>query len=112
MPLLSVYSARKAAVNAFTEVLALVLEQLKIRVHLVVPGRSPDTSCSEALRGRLTGIPDADVGLFQAFSDGWCEPSPVTPAPDLGDAVGLVATGPVSTFRIAAGADALALLEA
>lgn len=41
LPLLSMYTASKAAVNAFTESMALELAPLGIRVHLVLPGRSP-----------------------------------------------------------------------
>ena len=41
LPLLSVYTASKAAVNAFTESLALELAPLGIRTRLVLPGRSP-----------------------------------------------------------------------
>lgn len=43
LPLLSVYTASKAAVNAFTESLALELQQFNVRVRLVLPGRAPET---------------------------------------------------------------------
>ena len=41
LPLVGVYSASKAAVNAFTEFLSLEVEPLGVRVCLVLPGRSP-----------------------------------------------------------------------
>lgn len=44
LPLLSVYTGSKAAVNAFTESLALELAPFDVRVRLVLPGRSPSTS--------------------------------------------------------------------
>src|SRR5699024_2799254 len=44
LPLVSVYSASKAAVNFFTESMAIELEPHNIRVRLVLPGRSPETS--------------------------------------------------------------------
>ena len=44
LPLLCVYTASKAAVNAFSEVLALELEQFDIRVRVVLPGRAPATA--------------------------------------------------------------------
>ncbi|MBK0052753.1 SDR family NAD(P)-dependent oxidoreductase [Stenotrophomonas sp. S39] len=44
LPLVGVYSASKAAVNAFTEFLSLEVEPLGVRVCLVLPGRSPGTS--------------------------------------------------------------------
>ena len=43
MPLLAVYTASKAAVNAFTESLALELRAFNIRVGLILPGRAPPT---------------------------------------------------------------------
>lgn len=46
LPLLSVYTASKAAVNAFTESVALELAEFGIRVSLVLPGRSPETPFS------------------------------------------------------------------
>ena len=41
LPLLSVYTASKAALNAFSECLALELEPFGVRVKLVLPGRAP-----------------------------------------------------------------------
>src|SRR5699024_12707667 len=43
LPLVSLYTASKAAVNAFTESMAIELAPHGIRVHLVLPGRSPET---------------------------------------------------------------------
>ena len=55
--LLSIYTASKAAVNAFTESLALELEQFNVRVRIVLPGRAPETKfrrqCSVSDAGRL-----------------------------------------------------------
>ena len=44
LPLLSVYTGSKAAVNAFTESLALELAPFGVRARLVLPGRAPGTS--------------------------------------------------------------------
>lgn len=44
LPLVGIYSASKAAVNAFTASLALEMEPFGVRVHLVLPGRSPETA--------------------------------------------------------------------
>jgi NAD(P)-dependent dehydrogenase (short-subunit alcohol dehydrogenase family) len=52
--LLSVYTASKAAVNAFTEPLALELQQFNVRVRLVLPGRAPETRF-----GEIRTTPDA-----------------------------------------------------
>jgi short-subunit dehydrogenase len=42
LPLLSAYTARKAAIEAFSANLALEVEPFGIRVHLVLPGRAPN----------------------------------------------------------------------
>ena len=55
MPLLAVYTASKAAVNAFTESLALELRAFNIRVGLILPGRAPQTRFGENAR-RLVDI--------------------------------------------------------
>ena len=110
LSLLSVYTASKAAVNAFTESLALELEAFNVRVHLVLPGRSPETRFGETARGRMAGIPDAYVGLAQRTFARMQEPSPVTHAADVAEAVWRAATDPAAPLRIAAGADALALV--
>ena len=44
LPLLSIYRASKAAVNALTEAAALELAEFGIRVRVVVPGSAPGTS--------------------------------------------------------------------
>ncbi|WP_367153727.1 SDR family NAD(P)-dependent oxidoreductase [Methylibium sp.] len=43
LPLLSLYTASKAAVNAFTESLAVELAQFGVRVRLVLSGRAQGT---------------------------------------------------------------------
>jgi short-subunit dehydrogenase len=113
LPLLSVYTASKAAINAFTESLALELEQFKVRVHLVLPGRSPETRFGENARGRMQGgIPEAYAGLAQQVFAGWAQSSAVTRASDVAEAVWRAATDATSPIRLVAGADALALVEA
>ena len=53
LPLLSVYRASKAAVNAFTESLALELESFNVQARLVLPGRAPQTRFGENARPRM-----------------------------------------------------------
>ena len=68
LPLLSVYTASKAAVNAFTESLALELEPFGIRVRLVLPGRAPDTQFGNNARARMKdGFPEAYANLAQSI---------------------------------------------
>src|SRR5450830_1191684 len=110
LPLLSVYTASKAAVNAFTESLALELEQFNVRVNLVLPGRAPTTRFGENAQSRMQGaIPEAYAELAQNIFAEWGKPAPVTEAKDVAQAVWSAATDPSSPMRIAAGADALAL---
>jgi NAD(P)-dependent dehydrogenase (short-subunit alcohol dehydrogenase family) len=111
LPLLSVYTASKAAVNAFTESLALELQQFNVRVRLVIPGRSPETRFGENAQPRIQGgIPEAYAALAQSVFAGWAaQSSAVTRALDVAEAVWRAANDPSSPVRIAAGADAVAL---
>lgn len=111
LPLLSVYTASKAAVNAFTEVLALELEPFGVRAHIVLPGRSPETRFGENARSRMQGgFPEPYGDLVQRVFAGWeQDPSPLTRSIDVAEAVWRAATDPSSPMRIPAGADAVAL---
>jgi NAD(P)-dependent dehydrogenase (short-subunit alcohol dehydrogenase family) len=113
LPLLSVYTASKAAVNAFTESLALELEQFNVRVNLVLPGRAPETRFGENAQPRMRGgIPEAYAGLAQSVFARWAQSSEVTRALDVAEAVWRAANDPSCPVRIAAGADAVALAPA
>ena len=112
LPLLSVYTASKAAVNAFTESLALELQQFNVRVSLVIPGRSPETHFGENARPRMQGgFPEAYADLARSVFAGWEQSSVVTRALDVAEAVWRAANDPSSPVRIAAGADAVALAQ-
>ena len=110
LPLLSVYTASKAAVNAFTESLALELEAFDIRVRLVLPGRASDTSFGDNARSRMRdGFPDAYGALVQRVFAGWQEGGPVTRSSDVAEAVWRAATDPSCPMSLPAGADAVAV---
>jgi len=112
LPLLSVYTASKAAVNAFTESLALELRQFNVRVRLVIPGRAPETRFGENARPRMQdGVPEAYADLAQSVFAGWAQSSAVTRPLDVAEAVWRAANDPSSPVRIAAGADAVALAQ-
>jgi NAD(P)-dependent dehydrogenase (short-subunit alcohol dehydrogenase family) len=113
LPLLSVYTASKAAVTAFTESLALELQQFNVRVKLVIPGRAPETRFAEnAQPQRIQGGPEAYAEFAQSvFARMGQSSSAVTRPLDVAEAVWRAANDPSSPVRIAAGADAVALTE-
>jgi len=112
LPMLSVYTASKAAVVAFTESLALELEQFNIRVRVVLPGRAPETRFGENARALMEGgIPEAYGAYAQSVFAKAFESSVVTTAQDVADAVWRAANDPSSPMRIPAGKDAMALAE-
>lgn len=110
LSLLSVYTGSKAAVNAFTESLALELEPFDVRVRLVLPGRAPDTSFGNNARSRMRdGFPDAYSDLVQRVFAGSQEGGPVTHSSDVAEAVWRAATDPSCPMQLPAGADAIAI---
>jgi NAD(P)-dependent dehydrogenase (short-subunit alcohol dehydrogenase family) len=108
LPLVGVYRASKAAVNAFTESLAAEVEPFDIRVRLVLPGRSPETRFSANARQHLHGMDHpAYAPLFERVLASFQDTSvPTTHAPDVAEAIWRAATDPKTPMRIAAGADA------
>jgi len=111
LPLLSVYTGSKAAVNAFTESLALELAPFGVRARLVLPGRAPGTSFGDNARRLVEGSAHAAYaeftqGVFAAVRD---TNSPVTHAQDVAEAVWRAVTDPAAPMRIPAGADSVAL---
>lgn len=111
LPLLSVYTASKAAVNAFTESLALELKPFNVRVNLVLPGRAPETRFGENARTHRMqgGFPDAYAGFAQSVFADRGQSSAVTHALDVAEAVWRAANDLSCPMRLAAGADAVAL---
>jgi short-subunit dehydrogenase len=110
LPLLAVYTASKAAVNAFTESLALELAPLGIRARLVLPGRSPTTRFGENARARMQGdMPGAYQPMWEAVVAAVRGGGPVTLAQDVAQAVWRAVTDPAAPMRIPAGADAEAV---
>ena len=110
--LLSVYTGSKAAVNAFTESLALELAPFGIRTHIVLPGLAPSTAFAQNAMTRMgMNIPEAYAGQAEAvFSYMRQADQPITTPQDVADAVWRAATDPSAPMKIAAGADAVALM--
>lgn len=112
LPLLSVYTASKAAVNAFTETLALELDAFGVRVALVLPGRAPETRFSENARTRMqNGVPEPYVDLAQRIFAQWEQSTEFTHSLDVAQAVWRAANDASCPVRLVAGADALALVD-
>jgi NAD(P)-dependent dehydrogenase (short-subunit alcohol dehydrogenase family) len=113
LPLLSVYSASKAAVESFTESLALELEPFSIRVSLVLPGSAPETRFGENARHLLpNAIPEAYASYARKVFANRGKSAGVTKPQDVAEAVWRAANEASSPVRLVAGADARALSEA
>jgi NAD(P)-dependent dehydrogenase (short-subunit alcohol dehydrogenase family) len=111
LPLLSVYTGSKAAVNAFTESLALELAAFDVRAHLVLPGQAPSTSFGANAKQRLQ-MHEAYAELTENVFAGWAQSTEaLTETGDVAEAVWRAATEPGAPMRIAAGADAVALTK-
>ncbi|MDN7427226.1 SDR family oxidoreductase [Burkholderia sp. AU45388] len=108
LPLVSAYRASKAAVNAFTESMAVELEPFGVRAHLVLPGRAPDTRFSDNARGNMHGFEHEAYADFvgKAVARMLDASGPITHAQDVAEAVWRAATDPSSPMRMPAGADA------
>ena len=113
LPMLSVYTASKAAVEAFTRCLALELKALGIRAQLVIPGRSPETRFGHNAQRLTENMPEAYAGfaqgVFQAMR-GYA--GDITHAGDVAEAVWQAVTDPATPMNLPAGADAVALAAA
>jgi len=110
LPFVATYRASKAAVNAFTESMAVELEPFGVRAHLVLPGRSPETRFRDNAQSHMQGLDHeayADMvnKVFAALQD---TSAPTTRALDVAEAVWRAATDPSSPVRIPASADAVA----
>jgi NAD(P)-dependent dehydrogenase (short-subunit alcohol dehydrogenase family) len=106
--LLSVYTASKAAVNAFSDSLALELEPFGVRVRVVLPGRAPQTAFGDNARARMTeGFPAPYEALAQQVFAQFQADGPITEASDVAEAVWRAATDPACPAHLPAGADAI-----
>ncbi|AOI76450.1 SDR family oxidoreductase [Burkholderia sp. NRF60-BP8] len=108
LPLVSAYRASKAAVNAFTESMALELAPFGVRAHLVLPGRAPGTRFADNARANMHGFEHEAYADFagKAVARMLDASGPITHAQDVAEAVWRAATDPSSPMHIPAGADA------
>jgi NAD(P)-dependent dehydrogenase (short-subunit alcohol dehydrogenase family) len=113
LPLLAAYTASKAALNAWTASLALELEALGVRAHLVLPGRSPETPFGRNAQARMQdAAPEAYAGFLDKVFAGRSGDGPVTHAGDVAEAIWRAATDPAAPLSAPAGADAVAMAPA
>ena len=112
LPLLSVYTGSKAAVNAVTESLARELAPFDVRARVVLPGRAPSTSFGDNARRLMEGSGHPAYAEFtqQVFAAVRDTSTPVTHSQDVAEAVWRAVTDPAAPMRLAAGADAAALM--
>ncbi|RKH66133.1 SDR family oxidoreductase [Corallococcus aberystwythensis] len=117
LPLLAVYTASKAAINAFTESLALELQPFNVRVSLVIPGRSPETPFAQNAQARMRDqgvtVPEAYAdfvrGVFERRSGQQAEP--FTRSLDVAEVIWRAVNDPSCPIRQPAGADAVAMAQ-
>ncbi|MFQ1699888.1 SDR family oxidoreductase [Loktanella agnita] len=114
LPLLATYTASKAAVNAYTECLALELAPLGIRTRLVLPGQAPATHFGAnalALMADADETPEAykpfvDQVMHDFRANAGKEP---TCPEDVVQAIWRAVTDPNCPLLLPAGSDAEAL---
>nr|WP_250813120.1 SDR family oxidoreductase [Neorhizobium tomejilense] len=107
VPALSVYSASKAALNAFTESLALEAAEFGIRAKLVLPGSAPTTGFGKNAVSRMgMQIPEAYTAFVDDYMTKLRSGTEVTTADAVAEAVWRSVTEIDAPMKIPAGADA------
>ncbi|KQM30977.1 dehydrogenase [Rhizobium sp. Leaf68] len=107
LPALSVYSASKAALNAFTESLALEAALFGIRAKLVLPGSAPTTGFGKNAVSRMgMEIPEPYVAFVDDYMTKLRSGTEVTTAEAVADAVFRSVTEIDAPMKIPAGVDA------
>lgn len=107
LPALSVYSASKAALNAFTKSLALEAAVFGVRAKLVLPGSSPATGFGKNAVARMgMDIPEPYSAFVQDVLAAPRSGTEVTTPEDVAEAVWRAVTQPDMPMETPAGADA------
>jgi NADP-dependent 3-hydroxy acid dehydrogenase YdfG len=107
LPALSIYSASKAAVNAFTESFALEAAEFGVRARLVLPGSAPETSFGRNAVTRMgMDVPEPYGSFVQAYFESLMSATEKTQARDVALAVWRAVTDETAPMKLPAGADA------
>jgi NAD(P)-dependent dehydrogenase (short-subunit alcohol dehydrogenase family) len=107
LPALSVYSASKAALNAFTESLALEAALFGIRAKLVLPGSAPTTGFGKNAVSRMgMEIPEPYQAFVQDYLTKLRSGTEVTTPDEVAEAVWRSVTESDAPMKIPAGTDA------
>jgi NAD(P)-dependent dehydrogenase (short-subunit alcohol dehydrogenase family) len=112
MPLVSSYTASKAAIEGFSASLAFELEAFDVAVKLVEPGYCPTTQFADNGASRMEGvIPQAYAPFAERVLADFQRQETVTTERDVADAVWCAATDTTGQLRFPAGPDAVALAQ-
>lgn len=112
LPALSVYSASKAALNAFTESLALEAGLFGVRAKVVLPGSAPTTGFGKNAVARMgMTIPEPYAAFVQDYLTTLRSGTEFTTPEDVARAVWSAVTEPDAPIKIPAGADAQRLFR-
>ncbi|WRH64484.1 MAG: SDR family oxidoreductase [Fuscovulum sp.] len=112
LPALSIYSASKAAVNAFTESFALEAAEFGVRARLVLPGSAPETSFGKNAVQRMgMDVPDVYGPFVQAYFQSLRNATEKTSALDVANAVWRAVADVDAPMLLPAGPDAEALFR-
>lgn len=112
MPLVSVYTASKTAIEGFTGSLAHELQAFNVRVKLVEPGYGPSTRFTQNSDTRIEdAIPAAYMPFAAPILAAFAQPAAVTTGADVAEAVWRAANDSSQQLRFPAGPDAVALVQ-
>jgi len=110
MPLVSVYTASKMAIEGFTGSLAHELQAFNVRVKLVEPGYGPTTRFTQNSGTRIEDVIPAPYMPFAGpILAAFAQPAAVTTEADVAEAVWRAANDRSAQLRYPAGPDAVAL---
>lgn len=112
MPLASVYTGSKTAIEGFTGSLAHELSAFNVRVKLVEPGYAPTTRFAQNADFKLEDVIPAPYQAFaQPILEAFAKPLMVTKEIDVAEAVFRAANDASARLHYPAGADAVALAK-